>query len=229
VSPVAARLVALLTAATTLACEATHARSGSEVKMPVAARAEAPKGGPMATESLAGKLVSLGYMGLFLTLDDAELDRLWRQGSGGAALAALVIDPSADGEARFLAAEAMFRKQPGYPSATDIPGLRPVYVEGLRRSQLANIWGMPGEADGPAGQHLLALGEPTAAQLIPLLKDGRRILYAGSEEATVGDAYEYRIKDLAAFFIARLRNLPYAVRKTPAERDAEIARLHAAL
>jgi hypothetical protein len=178
---------------------------------------------------IANRLTGLGYNGLFLTLDNAQLDALWATQGAPEALTQLASDPGADSAARFLAAEVLFRKQRSYPPKAAHTDLAAVYAEALRQARLANIWGMPGQLDGPAGQHLVALGEPAAAALIPLLDDSRRVIYGGSEEATEGNSYAYRVKDFAAFFISQIRKLRYSVDKTPAQRDAAIERLRGAL
>ena len=48
-------------------------------------------------------------------------------------------------------------------------------------------------------------------------------------EATVGNGARYRIKDFAAFYLARLIRFSLPTHTDPAERDAEIAKLIAAL
>lgn len=178
---------------------------------------------------LAQRLESLGYMTLFLSLDDAQLNALWAEPGAEAMLTALVVDTSATSHARFLAAEVLFRKQAGYPPDAARAGLAPVYASALREADLGNIWGMPGELDGVAGQHLVTIGEPMVAALTPLLDDTREVPYGGSEEVFVAKQYRYRVKDFAAFFIGKIRDLPYTVHTSPHERDAEIERLRAAL
>lgn len=84
---------------------------------------------------------------------------------------------------------------------------------------------MPGQLDGPSGKHVVQLGEPAVAALISLLDDGKQIDYGGSEEATVGNSYAYRVKDFAAFFISRIRKLPFTVVEDPAARDHAIEQL----
>lgn len=88
---------------------------------------------------------------------------------------------------------------------------------------------MPGELDEPLGQHVVSLGEPAVAALAPLLSDARPISYGGSKEATVGNEYGIRVKDFAAFFIAKVRHRPLAVDVDPARRDRAIADLRASL
>ena len=178
---------------------------------------------------LADRLMSLGYTRLFLSLDDAALNALSSEPGAAEALAALVRDPGAEAKARFLAAEILFRKQPRYPSPADTALLAPIYADALRHAQMANPWGMPGELDGPAGRHLVAIGRAAAVALLPLLDDARAVIYGGSEEATVGNSYQYRVKDFAAFFIHCITGAPYSVLKAQPERDREIEKLRASL
>ena len=47
----------------------------------------------------------------------------------------------------------------------------------------------------------------------------------GSKEATVGNGYQYRVKDFAAFYIAKIIDTPIAFHRDPADRDAAIEEL----
>lgn len=179
-------------------------------------------------KDLTATLDSKQYMSVFMQLTDAPIDELWAQAGGAAALDAVVADRAAPVKARFIAAEVLFRKQPGYHPA-DAGALAAVYAEMLRHDVMANPWGMPGELDGPLGKHLVGLGEPAVAALRPLLDDNRAISYSGSHEATYGNAFRYRVKDLAAFFVASIRKLPFTVVEDPAARDRAIAALRASL
>ena len=85
------------------------------------------------------------------------------------------------------------------------------------------------ELDEPAGQHFVALGEPAVPALVSLLDDTTRLEYGGSKEATVGNSYAYRVKDFAAFYLSRIRNLPFDVVQDPAARDKAIDALRQAL
>jgi hypothetical protein len=173
-------------------------------------------------------LGTLGYEKLFMGLDDRELDTLWRDPDAARLLSALAADSTADMQARFLAAEVLARERSLVPDS-ERACLASVYVAALRNAELANIWGMPGELDAPAGQHLVAIGAKAVAGLVSLLDDRRQVPYGGSEEATVGNSYKYRVKDFAAFFIHRILGVAYVLRKTPQERDAEIDRLRISL
>ena len=57
------------------------------------------------------------------------------------------------------------------------------------------------------------------------MDDDRRVYYAGSQEATFGNSYRYRVKDLAAFYISQIGNSPFEVDEAPRKRDEEIEKL----
>ena len=179
-------------------------------------------------KDLTATLESKQYTGVFMQLTDGPVDELWTLAGSPAALDAVVANVSAPPKARLIAAEVLFRKQAGY-HPPDAGALAAVYAAMLRTDVMANPWGMPGELDGPLGQHLVGIGEPAIAALRPLLDDDRAISYSGSHEATYGNGFKYRVKDFAAFFVATIRKLPFAVDEDPAVRDRAIAALRAAL
>ncbi len=181
----------------------------------------------MTEPQLADRLLRAGYVGLFMTLDDAEVNAIWAQPGAAPALSRLALDEGAPMQARFLAAEVLFYKDPDYPPAGDEAALAPVYAAALANNYttMANPWGLPGQLDGLAGQHFIALGEAAIPSLVGLLDDTTAVDYGGSREATYGNSFSYRVKDLAAFFISQIRGLPYEVYESPQARDAEIERL----
>ncbi|HYB42968.1 MAG TPA: hypothetical protein VEL75_14420 [Candidatus Methylomirabilis sp.] len=181
-----------------------------------------------ATNELARTLLSFGHVGLFMGLDATALDRMWSEPGAPERLRELILDDAADPEARFLAAEVLFARASGFPPGDLKPALASIYTRAMGSTEVANPWGLPGEIDG-AGQHLLQLGDAVVAPLMHMLQDERPRVYAGSKDATVGNSFGYRVKDLAAFYLSRLLNLPYLVHQRPSERDLEIDALRAAL
>ncbi len=178
------------------------------------------------SHELAARLVDARYHGLFLRGPaDGALAPIRADD-----LAALVIDPSADGEARFLAAELWLAGHRELPPPADAAEVAALYARALAEGWVADAgpWGLPGEV-GPIGLHVLRLGDAAVTALRPLLDDARGVVYGGSVEATAGNRYGYRVKDLAAFYLARLVPLPYELHVTPAERDREIDALRALL
>ncbi len=175
----------------------------------------------------AGELLELGYPELFLRLDQTALDRVWRDGAGRDALRDIVAGPHVPVAARFLAAEILFAREPGFPADADPAELAGIYAAALvaNVTWMANPWGMPGELDGPVAQHALALGAAAVPAFTALLDDDTELSYGGSQEATLGNSYRYRVKDVAASLVARIRGLPHPTRVEPAARDADIDRL----
>lgn len=195
-----------------------------------------PAGGNSDLTSLARRLIELGYRALFVAPDRSQLDALWSGAAGE--LDALARDPGQDHQARFLAAELLFSKQPGFPPADLRPVLAPLYAEALGQTgnltgrwQLqGNQWGLLHDAGpGPVGTHLLALGADAVAALRPLLDKDERVLYEGSRDATTGNMRRYRIKDIAAYYISRITGRPLAFHADPIERDRAINELKAGL
>lgn len=186
--------------------------------------------GPQHHATLARRLVDLGYAGLF-ECPGEHLDALWGEPGAPEALATLALDPEAPELARFLAAEALSRKQSGYPPEEQRRALAPVYAAALARGFTgpANAWGLPGEVGGLAGDHFVALGEGAIPELAALLDNRTRLFYEGSQEATLGNHYRYRVKDLAAFFAGEIRRAPFQVHEDPEARDEEIEGLKSSL
>jgi hypothetical protein len=177
--------------------------------------------------SVENRVSALGYIELFQGSDEGLLDGIWNEPGAPDALARLSIDSQAPALARFLAAEIMFYKQAGYPPEEHKKQLASVYATALAQNFTgsANTWGMPGVLEGLAGDHFIGLGEAAVGQLVKLLDDDRRAYYAGSEEATLGNTYRYRVKDLAAFYISKIRNVPLKLDQDPGKRDEEIKKL----
>lgn len=172
-------------------------------------------------------LESRSYKKLFM-LDNDDLEEVWKLAGGAAGLDAVAESSQASSKARYLAAEIRFKKDPGYKPG-DTKGLGKAYADALREEVIANPWGMPGKLDEPLGQHIVALGEPAVGALRELFSDSRLLTYGGSKEATVGNEYAMRVKDFAAFFVARIKNRPFVMDTDPAKRDAAIATLQASL
>jgi hypothetical protein len=180
---------------------------------------------------LAGKLTGLGYAGLFQGPDEAALDAIWDEAGAPEALASLAGSPEAPAPARFLAAEILFTRRETYPSEEQKRPLASVYAAALARNftGAANPWGLPGLLPGLAGEHFVALGAGAIPEIVGLLDDDQRVYYVGSQEATMGNSYQYRVKDLAAHFLSRIAKLPFVLHESPQERDAEIEKLKGAL
>lgn len=182
--------------------------------------------------AMVKRLGQTTYLDLFQRMDEALLDSLWAGGGAFDTLQAIVRDSGTEGRIRFLAAEILFRKSPAYPPPDTIPFLADVYAAALRDAprEMANPWGLPGLIhDAPIAGHVLCLGEAAVPALQPLLDDTTPVHFSGSKEATYGDSFAWRVNDIAASLIARIRELPFAPDRDPSNRDSSIARLKAAL
>jgi hypothetical protein len=126
--------------------------------------------------------------------------------------------------ARFLAAEILFYKDGTFKTENRREKLAPVYAAALSQNftETANPWGLPGVLNGLAGEHLLALGKVIVPELVNLLDNSKRIYYEGSKEATLGNHYGCRVKDLAAYYISMINAIPFQMDEDPNKRDEEI-------
>ena len=138
---------------------------------------------------------------------------------------------------RFLASEVLFQIDKTYPDNDILVVLGEIYSNTLKRSGIsnevdllpANAWGLLYEDDdvGFIGKRIIHIGNAAVPYLYELLNNEEGVLYEGSEEATIGNSYQYRIKDIAAFYIAKIKNIPITYYKEFDKRDKEIERLKA--
>ncbi|HUY95840.1 MAG TPA: hypothetical protein VMU71_11095 [Terracidiphilus sp.] len=180
---------------------------------------------------IAERLRQTTFLDLFQRLDRKLLDSLWDGGRASAALQAVVLNPSFDSRARFLAAEILFTMNPAWPPPTACASVTRVYVAALRDApgEMANPWGLPGMSDGLIASHVLRLGEAAIPALLPLLDDETPVQFSGSKDAAYGNSFAWRVKDIAASLIARMRPLSFSPDPDPAVRDRAIAALKASL
>lgn len=176
---------------------------------------------------LVSRLLEFGYTELFQRLDDDAIDELWGEPEAPGALERLALDESGDPWVRFLAAEVVLSKRPDAFGDDDRRTISTLYATALRRqfTGSANEWSFPGQPVGRAGEHLLTMGPEAATALVPALDDETPVVYEGSQDAMVGAAYHYRVKDLAAQFIAELTGVSFPLSEDAAVRDAAIAEI----
>jgi hypothetical protein len=180
-----------------------------------------------ALSSIVDKITALGYRELFQNYDQKDLDSIWNEDNAAKKLSSLAINPEMPPLACFLAAEIMFLKQEEYPPQDHKKQLSVVYATALTQNftESANTWGLPNIQIGDTEIHFIALGEAAIPELTHLLENNSRVYYAGSQEATLGNAYGYRIKDLAAYYISKITNLVFEIDQDPRKRDESIKRL----
>ena len=79
---------------------------------------------------------------------------------------------------------------------------------------------------GILGDRIIQQGEVAVKFLAKSLEDERIwSSYYGSEEATVMSMRQYRVKDFAAFYIAKIKDYPLQYAQNLSERDSSIAKM----
>src|SRR5262249_36261534 len=97
-------------------------------------------------------------------------------------------------------------------------------------ASIASPAGAINDQVGELGGRLIILGNPAIPALRALLDDGAVVdWYQGSEEATLGNGARYRVRDFAAYYLARITSQKLAFHPDFAARDGEIAKLLATL
>lgn len=177
-----------------------------------------------APSQLAEKLAGTTYSLLLQSLDEALLNELWTT-YGFPEFAVVVRDRHLPSLSRFLAAESIAQRHGSWGDLY-MKTVADLYVEGLAQDfpGSANPWGLPFEL-GILAQRVIKIGEAALEGLAGLLTNDRRLYFSGSEEATMGERYQYRVKDVAAVLVSRIAFLPYGDKDTPAERDEKILAL----
>jgi hypothetical protein len=181
---------------------------------------------------MAERLMSIGYRQLFQEPSEEALDAIWAGGEARRRLEAVALASEMPDAARFLAVEVLYERGPGaFPPPRAFRTLAPVYASALAQNLagMANPWGLPGTLDGPVAEHALGLGRSSLDAFRPLLGDATPLLYGGSQDATLGNSYRFRVKDVAASIVSRIAGIPFDPDPDPVARDREIERVIGAL
>lgn len=188
------------------------------------------------TEEVAGRLQATGYTELFWQTDTSTIDAIWQQGANRVALYNIVLQPEHDDETRLLASEILYAKDTGYPPEHLKEPLSFIYARALLLSGKeegsilpGNAWGLMYYNDnnnendyGSLGAHLIGTGLNAVPHLVRLLNESSVLVYAGSEEATIGNGLQYRVKDAVAYYIGKLKGIPVTFHQDVVARDKEI-------
>ena len=187
----------------------------------------------MNLSDLKDKLVENGYQGLFWAGGNHS-EQLWANGENEEKLKYIIRDSSNSFYQRFLSAEVL-RIHGGNFDSEMKSFLAEIYFEALQYSSvesaykyglMGNLWGLVHEEDyGEFGEMIIQLGPKAVPYLQQLLNNANAVLFEGSEEATIGNQYQYRIKDFAAFYLSKITNFPITFYQDSDQRDAEIERL----
>ncbi len=181
-------------------------------------------------QELIQKLMHDHYGNFFNYLERKKaVNLVWREVNSLERLKNVVSNEKAPLKARFLACEVLFEKHFVFVGEVGAKIVAPIYVNALLSNQTgrANSWGFLYEHDdaGPTGIRFEMIGEACIPFLIPLLDNADQTLkYMGSKDAMVGKAYQYRIKDFAAFYLSEIMNIPIKFYQDLTQRDAEVAR-----
>jgi len=167
-------------------------------------------------------------------------DSIWEHEENVERFRSIIFSTSSTAHAKFLAAEMLryFKVE----SDTQSYGiLAESYAYALEHTTAdrenivhlnGNLWGLLYEENdiGYLGRQFIKFDKAALPPLVKLLDDDTgRILFEGSEEATIGNAYQYRVKDFAAFYISKIKNIPIKFYQEMNERDKEIERLKSLL
>ena len=182
------------------------------------------------------KILQYNYFELRQIEDTLILDKLWNHGEKRDLLKKVIQSEMTSKKSKFLAATILFEFNDIMDKELH-ENLSNVYAYALRHTsekfdndmQLnANLWGFLFEEDdlGTLGMQYVSFGDLAMPSLIKLLNDSDdEIYYEGSEEATLGNDYQYRVKDFAAFYISKIKDIPITFYQDFEKRDAEIKRL----
>lgn len=188
------------------------------------------------SDSILTKLVEDQYGDFFnYAVQDQIINAVWAEAGGVAPLKAIVINEEAPTKARLLACEVLMKNEFTFLRDEDvkIDRVAAVYTDALvnNTTGMANSWGFLYEHndEGPIGIMLVMLGEEAIPELVKLLNNETMHMYHGSKEATVGNGYQFRVKDFAAFYICKIKNIKAVYYESHADRDAEIEKLKALL
>lgn len=163
--------------------------------------------------NLSQKLESTDYIQLFMTEKSApDYFKDFIKPYSTLNLAEVIEENPESSKASFIAAELLFNLDYDILGKISKEKLAEIYAQALinNNGDCSNIWGMPFYSDfmGLAGVRFLYFDKEAISPLKKLLSDTTLVQsYIGSEEATVGNRAEYKVKEFAAFYLARILTL----------------------
>lgn len=183
-------------------------------------------------DGLATKLSSSNLSEMATGLaSDPQVNALWNAYADPGLYTAVVQDGKRSNPVRFGAALVLLSKNKDRFWNTKSQVLAQVFATALKEDFI--VWTWPwgrlwagGDPVGHLGRIFLEIGRPALPALEALLDDmNPRRTYEGSEEATEMAMKHYRVKDFAAFYIARILNVDLPWEQDLAKRDESIAKL----
>lgn len=173
------------------------------------------------------KLDRMEHAELYMGMEDEPVHELWKEKNAECALKSIIADQGSKMRTRFLAAE-IYLENADSVSTLDSAVLGEIYANALAENLTGdlNMWMRDTSGLGYTGLHLLRVGEPAVRPLSVLLDNNSPGYYSGSKSAELAERWGYRVKDVAAFFIMKIRNMPFTGwSQDRDERDILIARL----
>lgn len=188
----------------------------------------------MAVSALERKIFEMDYQNYLLTGDHEIAESIWQNGNNKNELE-WIIESSTSFFPKLIAAEILAQKGIQIVSRFS-QKLLETYTNALRDSSQeldtnyrfpGNLWGFINEEDDPGllGERIIQFGHPMVPFLKRLLNEKGMVLYEGSEEATIGNALQCRIKDFAAYYISKIVHVPFIFHQDKELRDTEIEQL----
>ena len=179
-------------------------------------------------QAAAGRAVACGSQGP--QAPDRDEDR--RSGDTGlTGYTQLVEDAARPVPVRFAAALMLRSRSAAQFRRTRPRAVAEVLAAALQRDLVGHAypWGRlwaGGDPLGLLGSMVVELGRPAIPPLVALLDDAApRDTYLGSDEATEIAMRQYRVKDFAAFYLARIAGVALPWQPELAGRDQAIAHL----
>lgn len=179
-------------------------------------------------DALAAQLGAVDTAAMALGLaSDPQVQKLWSESSDPELYATILADRRRPAQVRFAAALMLkSHNQKGDPAAT-----AEAFAAALQQDMVHAaypwgwLWNGPDRL-GLLGGTFVEAGRPAIPALVGLLDDTTpRDTYLGSEEATEMKMKRYRVKDFAAFYLAKITGDPLPWEQDLAKRDEAIARV----
>ena len=183
--------------------------------------------------SLAQMLTNVGYSALFKEAGhEQSLGEIWISASQ-LDFETLVADTKAPLLARFLSSQILLSKDMTFFARTNLDSLSDVYIQAMlgNYTKTMSDWGFlySNEDMGIVGSVFLVFGDRSAPQLINLLCDETVVDYERAFPDVSGfdqtRLQKVRIKDFAALYLSKIKNLPIELKVAFQERDKEIIKL----
>ncbi|WP_298420674.1 hypothetical protein [uncultured Kordia sp.] len=181
------------------------------------------------------ELIANGYQNVFQTNTKENYENIWKHDLNRGKLYNIISSKNSSLLGRFLASEVVFMNDAEI-NEKYYEVISESYVYALEKTNMldenfiginGNSWGFlyEEEAIGVLGKRLIKFGNKAIPHLTELLVIEGKVLYIGSGDALIGNRYQYRIKDFAAFYISKIKDIPMTFYQNFEKRDAEIERL----